>query len=490
MAEDRLEEIRAHRLRKRADLLAAAVPPYPAEARRTHTVATVHSSFEELLSCQTPIVVVGRIHASRLHGGLTFLDIQDSSGSLQLQVTRDQIGEEAFASLDILDTGDFIQAAGKMVRTVRGVETLLVSEFHLLAKSIRPLPSEWFGIKDHETRFRQREVDFLLNPTTRDMLHLRGKTTTWLRTYFTDRGFLEVETPMLQPIAGGTLAKPFVTHHHALNIDLYLRIAPELYLKRLIVGGFEKVFEIGRNFRNEGIDREHNPEFTMLEFYWAYADYEDLMDLSEEMFATMTTDLLGNSDITYQDTTLSFQKPLARVRYIDIVSEAAGFDILTQKDPEAYIQVLTAAHQAIPQIRTYAKLVDEVYKSLVRPKIMQPTILYDYPIELVPLGKQNLTDPRIAEMFQVVVAGMEIIKAYTELNDPVIQRQRFAEQQAAREAGDDEAQTMDESYLRALEYGMPPTAGFGLGVDRLVAIFSNSPTLRDTISFPLLKPEN
>jgi lysyl-tRNA synthetase class 2 len=489
MAEERLEEIRAHRLRKREELLAAGIPAYPAEARRTHTIAAAHHQFDQLSTETAPVVLVGRLTALRGHGGVTFADLQDSSGAIQLQITREDVSPELYGRLGNTDIGDFIQAAGKLIRTARGVETLLVSEFQPLAKSIRPLPSAWYGMKDHETRFRQREVDLLLNQEARDVLVLRSKVISWLRSYLLQKDFLEVETPILQPIPGGTLAQPFTTHHNALDIDLYLRIAPELYLKRLVVGGFEKVFEIGRNFRNEGIDREHNPEFTMLEFYWAYADYEDLMDVTDGLLQNICVDLLGSKEVSWQEQTLVFTSPLPRQRYIDIVSERVGFDILAQKDPAAYEAVLQQEGIELPAVRTYAKLVDEVYKSLVRPHIIQPTILYDYPIELVPLGKQNLTDVRVAEMFQVVVAGMEIIKAYTELNDPVIQRQRFEEQQAARDAGDSEAQTMDESYLRALEYGMPPTAGYGLGVDRLVAILSNSANLRDTIAFPLLKPE-
>ncbi|MBI3256070.1 MAG: lysine--tRNA ligase, partial [Candidatus Andersenbacteria bacterium] len=342
----------------------------------------------------------------------------------------------------------------------------------------------------HETRYRQREVDMLLNEKVRDVFAKRSHLVQAIRDYLLNAGFMEVETPMLQAIAGGTLAKPFATHHNSLDIELFLRIAPELYLKRLIVGGYEKVFEIGRNFRNEGIDKSHNPEFTMLEFYEAYADYEDLMDRAEHLLQEVAQKVTGSASVTWQGNEISWAAPYQRVRYVDIVSEKIGIDILDEKDPSVYVDVFQAKGLQVPAIRTYAKLVDELYKELVRPTLIQPTILYDYPVEMVPLAKTSLHDKRIAEMFQLVVAGSELIKAYTELNDPVEQRARFEDQQAQRESGDEEAHAIDESYLRAMEYGMPPVAGFGLGVDRLTMLLTDSPHLRDTILFPLLKPEN
>lgn len=488
MAEERLEEIRAARLQRREDLLSQGAVPYPAEVRRSHSVAEVILQFETLQRDSAPITIVGRVVALRRHGGVVFIDVRDATGKLQLQQSRATAGD-AFDRLDALDTGDFIEAAGKATVTARGVQTLDVAEWHIITKSIRPLPSTWFGLKDHESRFRQREVDFLLNEHAQATLVTRSRVIAWLRQYFITDGYLEIDTPILQSQAGGAAATPFTTHHKALDIPLYLRISAELYLKRLLVSGFEKVFEIGHYFRNEGIDRQHNPEFTMLESQWAYADYEDLMDFTDAILEKLVVALHDTAEITWQDQALSFANPLPRKRYVDLVGEALGIDILHNQDPHTYLELFNERGIEIPRVTTYAKLVDELYKSLVRPTLIQPTILYDYPVELVPLAKRSANDPRIAEKFQVVVAGMEIVNAYTELNDPVEQRQRFEEQRAAREQGDDEAQSLDEEYLRAQEYGMPPNAGWGLGVDRLVAILTNSPTIRDTIAFPLLRPE-
>lgn len=489
MAEERLEEIRAARLAKRQALIEAGVVPYPAEVRRTHTIGEVVATFEELQKEAAALTLLGRVTSVRAHGGVVFMDMADAGGKLQLQLTKDKVAEEIFSRVTSVDAGDFIEASGGLIVTARGVKTLEVKEFHVVSKSIRPLPDSWYGLKDHETRYRQREVDMLLNEKVRDVFARRSEIVQAIRGYLISAGFMEVETPMLQAIAGGTLAKPFSTHHNALDIDLFLRIAPELYLKRLVVGGYEKVFEIGRNFRNEGIDKSHNPEFTMLEFYEAYADYEDLMDRAEKLLEDVAQKVVGSTTTAWQGNDISWAAPFKRVRYVEIVSEKIGIDILDEKDPSVYVDVFQAKGLQVPAVRTYAKLVDELYKELVRPTLVQPTILYDYPVEMVPLAKTSLHDKRIAEMFQLIVAGSELIKAYTELNDPVEQRARFEEQQAQRESGDDEAHAIDESYLRAMEYGMPPVAGFGLGVDRLTMLLTDSPHLRDTILFPLLKPE-
>lgn len=488
MAEERLEEIRAARLQRREDMISQGGVPYPAEVRRSHTLAEVTAQFQSLQSDQVPVTLVGRVMSIRRHGGVVFVDLRDGTGKLQLQINKEVAGD-AFARLDSLDTGDFIEAAGKVTLTSRGTQALAVTAWHIITKSIRPLPSTWFGLKDHEQRFRQREVDLFLNEEAHTTLVTRSRILGWLRQYFMADGYLEIDTPILQTLAGGAAAAPFTTHHNALDIPLYLRISAELYLKRLLVSGFEKVFEIGHYFRNEGIDRQHNPEFTMLESQWAYTDYEDLMDFTDNIFEKLLTELFDATDVTWQDQTLSFAKPLPRKRYVELMSEALQIDILHNQDPQTYVELCHERGIEVPKVRTYAKLVDELYKSLVRPTIIQPTILYDYPVALAPLAKRSANDPRIAEIFQVVVAGMEIVKAYTELNDPVEQRLRFAEQRAARDQGDDEAQFLDEEYLRAQEYGMPPNAGWGLGVDRLVALLTNSATIRDTIAFPLLKPE-
>lgn len=487
MAEERLEEIRRIRLAKREAIVRDGGVPYPAEARRTHTTAEMLNQFDTLNNDQTPITLAGRIKAMRSHGRVAFIDLVDESGLGQLQVAENDVPD--FAELNLLDVGDFIQAAGTVVVTGQGTRTLRAREWHLLAKSIRPLPGAWHGLKDKETRYRQREVDFLMNDETRLPLLLRGRVLDWLRHELMERGYQEVETPILQPVAGGAAAQPFVTHHNALGADLYLRVAPEIYLKRLLVGGFEKVFEIGRNFRNEGIDREHNAEFTMCELYLAYADYEDLMDMTEELLSALVRNITGGEDVAYGKRALSFATPWKRARFGELMLGAVGIDILKEQNPAVYVTILENKGLAVPEVRTYGKLVDELYKELVRPKLVQPTIVYDYPLELAPLAKRSLSDLRVAEKWQLLVGGMELINAYTELNDPVEQRERFMTQQKNRKLGDNEASDIDEGYLRAMEYGMPPAAGWGLGIDRLVAVLANVPSVRDTMAFPLLKPE-
>lgn len=489
MADTRLEEIRQGRLAKREQLVASGQVPYPSEVRRTHTLGDINTHFDALLDESTPVVLVGRVHAVRSHGSVVFIDLKDATGVLQLQVTKGAGASDLFERLDTVDVGDFIQATGELTRTTRGTNTLGVTELHVVSKSIRPLPTSWYGLKDHEARFRQREVDLLLNDSVKDVFVMRSRLIAWLRQYLVGQGYLEVTTPFLQPLAGGAAARPFQTHHNALDIPLYLRIALELYLKRLVVGGFEKVFEIGTCFRNEGVDRQHNPEFTMLELQWTYADYEDLMTFTEDLFEALVRELTGSTDVTWQGTVLSFDKPFSRQRYIGLVSERVGFDILTTKDAQPYVDVFTREHLEVPEPRTYSRLVDELYKELIRPGLVQPTLLYDYPAELVPLAKHAAHDKRIAEKFQFVVGGMELVNSYTELNDPVEQRRIFEEQQHAHEAGDREAHQIDEAYLRAMEYGMPPNAGWGLGVDRLVMLLADTSSIRDTLLFPLLRPE-
>lgn len=488
MAEERLEEMRSVRLAKRQALLDAGKSPYPSEVRRTMPLFELTENFDTHVQDAAAIALLGRIQAIRKHGGVAFVDIIDESGKMQLQFTE-QLLQEKFADIELLDTGDFIQVIGTPTHSKRGEKTILVSTFTMASKAIRPIPSTWFGLKDTETRSREREVDLLANPDAKEGVKKRSEVIKLVRNYLDEKGFMEVETPVLQPIAGGTLAEPFSTHHNSLDADLFLRIAPELYLKRLLVGGFEKVFEIGKNFRNEGVDKSHNPEFTMLEFYEAYADYEDLMDTAEDILVAAAKKITGNSDVPWGNTTISFAGPFERFSYVELLEERTGINVLEEKNPKAYLQVFADRNITPPKNQTYTKLVDELYKEIVRPTLQNPTILYDYPVELVPLAKRKLADLRIAEMFQLVVAGMEIVKAYTELNDPVEQRTRFEEQQMARDTGDAEAHAIDESYIKAMEYGMPPAAGFGLGIDRLVMLLTNTPHLRDTILFPLLKSE-
>lgn len=490
MGEGRLQDIRAARLVKRGALVEAGQVPYPSEAKRTHTISEVLADFDRLKSQAVPVVMVGRVLAVRIHGRVSFWDLKDSTGVFQLQMSVESVPADIFKQAQWLDVGDFIEVSGKLKSTARGEPTLAILEWHFLAKSIRPLPSSWHGLKDKQARWRQREIDVLINESAGKKLITRTRVIGWLRRFLEAAGYVEVETPILQPLAGGAAARPFMTHHLALDMPLYLRISAELYLKRLLVAGWEKVFEIERRFRNEGVDRQHNPEFTMLESQWAYADYEDLMDFTEEILAKLTRDLFGTTDFTWQGQEISWASPINRQRYVEVLSERLGVDILAEKNPAVYEKILRKENLPIPAIKTYARLVDELYKELIRSSIVQPTLLYDYPAEMAPLAKRSQTDPRVAEMFQLVAAGMELSKAYTELNDPVVQRELFEQQQAEKDAGNMEAQPLDEEYLRALEYGMPPNAGWSLGIDRLVMLLSDSPNIRETIAFPLLRPES
>ncbi len=477
-------------MRKRQDMIKAGRVPYPAEARRTHTAIEFLNDFQRIKNETAPVVLAGRISGWRRHGGVVFVDLVDASGSVQLQIAKDAVPEETWKRLDWLDAGDFIQAAGVPVVTKGGSQSLQVRQAHMLAKSIRALPGSWQGLKDKETRYRQREVDLLLNSEAKRLLLLRTRLLDWLRGKLKSRGFQEVETPILQPRAGGAMAVPFVTHHHALDTDLYLRIAPELYLKRLLVGGFEKIFEIGRNFRNEGIDRDHNPEFTMCELYWAYADYEDLMEMTEEIISALVKDLTGKEEVkTKNGQVISFAPFWQRAKYRDLLRQEIDTDVLTEKDPAVYATILANKGLEFPEVRVYPKLVDELFKKLVRPKLVQPTMVYDFPSEMAPLAKSSVPNPAVAEKFQLIVRGKELINAYTELNDPVEQRRRFEAAWQDRQRGDKEQNETDEDYLRAMEYGLPPAAGWGLGIDRLLTVLTDAPSVRETMAFPLLRPE-
>ena len=488
MAEKRLEEIREDRLKTRQRLIEAHKVPYPSEVRRTHTLTEIKEKFAELKADSAAIILIGRVVATRKHGGLAFLDISDSEQIFQLQLNRDQMGDR-FSSLNDVDTGDWVEAAGELGLTKRGDQALVVSDLHIVTKSIRPMPSEKFGLKDQEQRFRQREVDLWLNRKTREVVLLRSKVIAWLRDYLREAGYIEVETPVLQTIAGGAAARPFTTHHNALDMPLHLRIAAELYLKRLLVGGFEKVFEIERRFRNEGVSTQHNPEFTMLESQWALADYEDLMDFTEEVLDMLCREVMGKAKISWQGKELDFGKPLKRKRYVDLMNKRLGVDVLKERDVEVYKDIFKREKLELPESHNYYQLVDELYKELVRPTLVQPVMIYDYPAEMAPLAKRSASDPRVAEKFQLVAAGLELNNCYTELNDPVLQRLLLEEQQKDREAGDEEAHQIEEEYLRALEYGMPPNAGWSLGIDRLVMLLADVPSIRETILFPLLRPE-
>src|SRR5467141_4152746 len=445
-------------------LRAAGVDPYSRGFHPTHSTDAAKALIGDAERTD-PVSLAGRIMVKRLQGGLVFADLQDGRGRIQLMATRNVLGEEEFSRFADLDVGDIVGVTGPIFRTRRGEITLEVQSFQLLTKSLRPMPEKWHCLKDVETRYRQRYVDLIANPQVREVFRARSKIITGLRSLLDERVFIEVETPVLQEVPGGGHARPFLTHHNTLDMELYLRIAIELHLKRLIVGGLERVYEIGRVFRNEGLSPRHNPEFTMLECYEAYADYNDVMNLVEDMMVTATAAAGRTSKITYQGEAIDLTPPLRRERMADLVLEHTG-------------------RQAV------GKELNDLFEEHVQPKLREPTFVTDYPIEISPLARPRDDDPRFVERFELVILGREYANAFTELTDPIDQRQRFEAQAAQRAAGDVEAHPMDEDFLRAVEYGLPPCGGLGVGIDRLVMLLTNQPSIRDVILFPVMKAES
>jgi lysyl-tRNA synthetase, class II len=468
------------------------VDPFGARFPVTHWAQTLSDKLEKAgddeLKAFGPVSLAGRLVAMRDHGKTAFAHLMDRTGRIQLYARADQLGAD-YAAFTSLDVGDFIGVTGEMFRTRTGQLTVVVTRFVFLSKSLRPLPEKWHGLKDVETRYRQRYVDLVVNPEVREIFVLRSRIISALRAFLDARGFLEVETPMMQPIPGGAIARPFRTHHNALDMDLYLRIAPELYLKRLVVGGFERVYEINRNFRNEGVSTQHNPEFTMLEFYQAYADYEDLIELTEEVFTELAQSLLGRLTLTWGEHQIDLARPWRRLPFFQGLSEALGMTVTPQTD--AAVVARAAAAKGITSKGSAAWLVwKEVFEELVEPTLIQPTFVTDFPIELSPLAKKKRDNPLLVDRFELFIGRRELANAYSELNDPIDQLARFREQAALQARGDDEAHWLDEDYVRALEYGMPPAAGEGIGIDRLVMLFSDQPSIREVILFPHLRPES
>jgi lysyl-tRNA synthetase class 2 len=455
---------------------------------RTHQVAEIQAQFEALQG-QT-VRIAGRLLALRAHGKLTFADLLDGSGKIQLMARINTLGQEAYERFGDLDVGDLLGVEGTVLKTRTGETTVEVRQFWLLAKALRPIPEKWHGLKDVEVRYRQRYLDLIANPSVREIFVKRALLLRAIRQFLDERGFLEVETPILQPVYGGALARPFITHHNALDMDLYLRIAPELYLKRLLVGGFERVYEIGRNFRNEGIDARHNPEFTMLEAYQAYADYHDIMRLVEELIAFVAQSVLGTTTITYQGHTIDLTPPWRRLSLMDALKEVTGVDFLAFRDDDERARAIgRQLGLSIEPTDHWGRVLDEALKKKVVPTLIQPTFLLDYPVEISPLAKRKPDDPTMTERFQGFIGGLEVANAFSELNDPLDQRERFEMQQRLRERGDVEAHPLDWDFVTALEYGMPPTGGLGIGIDRLMMLFTNSSSIREVILFPLLRPE-
>lgn len=479
------EKERIKRLKKLKEL---GIDPYPSFTSRSHVCKEVKDNFNKLL--KKNISLAGRLRLIRYHGKLTFVQIEDETGKLQICLRQDVLGNEKYKIFKtLIDIGDFLQVEGELFKTKKGEKTLLVKKYVLLAKALLPLPEKWHGLANVELRFRKRYLDLIANPEIKKIFEKRSLIIKLIRKFFNERGFIEVETPILQPIPGGANARPFVTHHNALDIDLYLRIAPELYLKRLIIGGFGKVYEIARCFRNEGIDYAHNPEFTQVEFYQAYTDYKQLMKLTEEFMQFILENVEGKREINYQGKKINFTPPYPKITFRDALIKFAQIDIEKEKTKEKLLKIAQKRNLEVNQNWGKGKILDEIYKELVRPKIIQPTFLIDHPVELSPLAKRKKDNPDYVERFQLIVSGLEICNAFSELNDPLDQEERFKEQQKLKELGDQEAQSFDEDFIEALKYGMPPTAGEGIGIDRLVAILSNVHNIKEVILFPTMRPK-
>ena len=482
-----IRDIRENRLKKLKKLEKAGIAPFPETTERTHKIVEALFDFSKLERTKKQLTLAGRIRSLRQHGKATFLDIQDGTGKIQVYLREDKLGEAEYKFfLDNFDIGDFIEVKGALFRTKKGERTIEAAAFEMLAKSLLPLPEKWHGLKDIEERFRKRYLDLIFNPEIKKRFETRSRIIKEIRGFLENEGFLEVETPILQPIYGGATARPFKTHLNALNMDLYLRIAPELYLKRLLVGGFEKVYEIGKCFRNEGVDRQHNPDFTMLEFYWAYADYKKLMKLTERMFEALLKKIFGKLNINYKGKEINFKPPWPMLEFSQIFRKYTKID-LDRIHPKALKEKAEAIGIKVPSEAGKAEIADELYKKFCRPKIWNPTFLIHYPAEAKPLAKPLEKNPSKSASFQLVVAGWELVNAYSELNDPILQRKRFKEQERLFGKGLEDAQRVDEDFLEALEYGMPPAGGFGLGVDRLVALLTNSHSLREAILFPAMR---
>jgi lysyl-tRNA synthetase, class II len=488
-----LDEQIAFRRKKLEALVGAGVEGYPHRYDYDLEPADVHAGHggrtaQELEAEPVRLRVPGRVRALRAHGKTAFLDLHDGRQKLQVMVRRADLPEASLLVLDNLDLGDLVGAAGRLIRTRTGELTLLAEELTLLAKALRPMPEKWHGLADVEARYRQRYLDLLSNPESRRVFEVRAKLVAGIRAFLEARGFLEVETPMMQVLPGGATARPFRTHHNALDLDLYLRIAPELYLKRLLVGGLPRVYEINRNFRNEGISTQHNPEFTMLEFYWAYADYRDVMTLTEELLVELATRVLGEAALTWRGERIDLTPPWPRLSMRQAIVELGGVAAERVETAEGLAAELAARGAEPPPAADYGHLLMALFEAAAEPRIVRPTFLLDHPVEVSPLAKQRRDDPRFTERFELYLGGMEIANAFSELNDPTVQAERFHQQIAARERGDQEAHLFDADYVTALEHGMPPAGGCGIGIDRLTMLFTDSASIRDVILFPLLRP--
>ncbi|MCH8134189.1 MAG: lysine--tRNA ligase [Myxococcales bacterium] len=488
------EREREARLRRLEALREAGIDPYPARVNDRIAVAEVvrrygDKSEEGLEAAAETVAICGRVMAKRSFGKLLFLGLREGGDDIQVSGRKKEMDPKLFDDLKLLDVGDFVWVEGPVWRTKKGELTVDARAVTLLSKALRPLPEKWHGLQDVELRLRQRYLDLLVNPDARRVAILRSGTLRAMRNFLDTRGFLEVETPVLQPLYGGAAARPFETHHSLYKQRLYLRISDELYLKRLVAGGLERVYEIAHNFRNEGVSRKHNPEFTMMECYQAYADYRDVMELTEKLVESVALDVLGDTQISFQGHEIDLKGPWTRISMRDSLHDAVGIDILESQDLEDLKQQVRGKGLEPGDAPTWAKLVDDLFSVHVEPELIQPTFITDYPLELSPLAKRSAEDARLVERFEAFIGGMEIGNAFSELNDPVDQRARFEAQLELHQAGDAEAHPLDEDYIRVLEHGLPPTGGLGIGVDRLVMILADQPNLREVILFPHLRPE-
>lgn len=486
--EQDLSQLLLHRREKLKALQEKKISPYPYFFKRTYTSKEICDSFEKLETETTPVSICGRIISLRSHGKSVFFHILDGEGKIQVYVKSDEVGEEKYKLFELFDIGDFIGVKGKVFKTRMGEKTVRAEDFQLLSKSLHPLPEKWHGLQDKELRYRQRYLDLIANPEVKDTFVLRTKILSSIRKFLDGNGFLEVETPVLQPVYGGAFARPFITHHNALDIDLYLRIADELYLKRLIIGGLERVYEVCKDFRNEGMDKNHNPEFSMLELYQAYADYHDIMELCEKLFNFISKELFNANKIKFQDEEIDLTPPWRRISFWESIEKYTGVDLSGKEEKKVREFAQELGIKSDSSIRI-GKVIESIFEQKVQPNLIQPTFILDYPVEMSPFAKKHREKAGLTERFEGFIAGAELMNAFSELNDPLDQRERFEQQAKFKQMGDEEAQVLDEDFLKAMEYGMPPTGGLGIGIDRLVMLFTNSTSIRDVIFFPQMKPE-
>ncbi len=492
METEDLNELMSQRRRKLEEMAAAGTDAFKSNFDRSHSIEEIKKEFDVVETGENSgkdVDTAGRIVARREHGKASFIVIDDGSSQIQLYLTINNLGEDNYRELLGFDIGDIIGVSGEVFRTRRGELSISVREYIILTKSLRPLPEKWHGLKDKELRYRQRYVDLIVNPEVKEVFAKRIAVIKGIRDYLADNGFVEVDTPMLQPIPGGATARPFITFHNALDMDIYLRIAPELYLKRLMVGGYDRVFELNRSFRNEGISVRHNPEFTMLEAYQAYADYNDMMELTEDLIKKLARDIVGEEELEYQGIKLDLSKPFKKMTMLDSLAEVGGIEVSFDMDIDGLKSLAKENEVHVDKGDGKGTIITELFEKLVEANLEEPTFILDYPKEITPLAKSHPDNPELVERFELIVVGREIANAFSELTDPREQRKRFEKQVERRDAGDEEAQFFDEDYLRALEYGLPPTGGLGIGIDRLVMLLTDSASIRDVIFFPHLRPE-